>query len=56
MRFYISADIEGIVFRAVRRSRVHGETGLSKAALEQELAGFLREAVERRHPNGPEKK
>jgi SpoVK/Ycf46/Vps4 family AAA+-type ATPase len=35
------ADIEGIVVRATRRSRVRGETGLSKAALQQELAGFL---------------
>jgi SpoVK/Ycf46/Vps4 family AAA+-type ATPase len=35
------ADIEGIVTRAARRSRVRGESGLSKAALEQELAGFL---------------
>ena len=40
------ADIEGIVTRAARRSRVRGESApgkgaLSKAALEQELAGFL---------------
>lgn len=35
------ADIEGIVTRATRRARVRGETGLTKAALEQELAGFL---------------
>jgi hypothetical protein len=35
------ADIEGIVVRATRRCRVRGESGLSKAALEQELAGFL---------------
>jgi SpoVK/Ycf46/Vps4 family AAA+-type ATPase len=35
------ADIEGVVTRATRRSRLRGESGLSKAALEQELAGFL---------------
>ncbi len=35
------ADIEGIVTRAARRSRVRGESGLCKAGLEQELAGFL---------------
>ena len=35
------ADIEGIVTRAARRSRVRGESALGKAALEQELAGFL---------------
>jgi AAA+ superfamily predicted ATPase len=35
------ADIEGIVTRAARRSKVRGETGLCKAGLEQELAGFL---------------
>ena len=35
------ADIEGIVTRAARRSRVHGEPTLAKHALEQELAGFL---------------
>jgi SpoVK/Ycf46/Vps4 family AAA+-type ATPase len=34
------ADIEGIVVRATRRAKVRGEK-LSKAALEQELAGFL---------------
>jgi AAA+ superfamily predicted ATPase len=35
------ADIEGIVTRAARRSRVRGEATLAKNALEQELAGFL---------------
>jgi SpoVK/Ycf46/Vps4 family AAA+-type ATPase len=35
------ADIEGIVTRAARRGRVRGESGMKKAALEQELAGFL---------------
>jgi AAA+ superfamily predicted ATPase len=35
------ADIEGIVTRAARRSRVRGEATLAKHALEQELAGFL---------------
>jgi AAA+ superfamily predicted ATPase len=35
------ADIEGIVTRAARRSRVRGEPTLAKNALEQELAGFL---------------
>ncbi|MEI9811611.1 MAG: hypothetical protein WDO18_02565 [Acidobacteriota bacterium] len=35
------ADIEGIVVRATRRSRVKGEPRLTKAGLEQELAGFL---------------
>jgi SpoVK/Ycf46/Vps4 family AAA+-type ATPase len=35
------ADIEGIVTRAARRSRVRGDSGLRKAGLEQELAGFL---------------
>src|SRR5580700_6618349 len=35
------ADIEGIVTRAARRGRVRGETGLCKAGLELELAGFL---------------
>ena len=35
------ADIEGIVTRAARRSRVRGEPTLAKHALEQELAGFL---------------
>ncbi|MEO8028404.1 MAG: AAA family ATPase [Bryobacteraceae bacterium] len=35
------ADIEGIVTRAARRTRVNGEGCLDKATLEQELAGFL---------------
>jgi len=35
------ADIEGIVTRAARRTRVRGESGLGKAGLEQELASFL---------------
>jgi AAA+ superfamily predicted ATPase len=35
------ADIEGIVTRAARRVRLLGETGMNKAALERELAGFL---------------
>jgi SpoVK/Ycf46/Vps4 family AAA+-type ATPase len=35
------ADIEGIVTRAARRSRLRGETAITKAALEQELASFL---------------
>lgn len=35
------ADIEGIVTRAARRSRVNGESGIGKAALERELTGFL---------------
>jgi SpoVK/Ycf46/Vps4 family AAA+-type ATPase len=35
------ADIEGIVVRATRRSKVRGEPSLTKAGLEQELAGFL---------------
>ena len=35
------ADIEGIVTRAARRSRLRGETGIGKAALERELEGFL---------------
>ncbi len=35
------ADIEGIVTRAARRSRLRGEATLTKHALEQELAGFL---------------
>ena len=35
------ADIEGIVTRAARRSRVLGQPTLAKHALEQELAGFL---------------
>lgn len=35
------ADIEGIVTRAARRSRIRGELSLAKHALEQELAGFL---------------
>jgi AAA+ superfamily predicted ATPase len=35
------ADIEGIVTRAARRSRLSGGPGIDKAALERELAGFL---------------
>jgi len=35
------ADIEGIVTRAARRSRLRGESGIGKAALEHELADFL---------------
>ena len=35
------ADIEGIVTRAARRSRLRGESGISKGTLEHELAGFL---------------
>ena len=35
------ADIEGIVTRAARRSRLLGESGIGKLALERELAGFL---------------
>jgi AAA+ superfamily predicted ATPase len=35
------ADIEGIVVRATRRARVRGEALLTRASLEQELAGFL---------------
>jgi AAA+ superfamily predicted ATPase len=35
------ADIEGIVTRAARRTRLRGETGIGKSALEHELAGFL---------------
>jgi AAA+ superfamily predicted ATPase len=35
------ADIEGIVTRAARRSRVNGEPSLQRTALERELAGFL---------------
>jgi AAA+ superfamily predicted ATPase len=35
------ADIEGIVTRAARRSRVRGESAMSKRAIEQELEGFL---------------
>lgn len=35
------ADIEGIVTRAARRLRLRGESSMHKAALEQELAGFL---------------
>jgi SpoVK/Ycf46/Vps4 family AAA+-type ATPase len=35
------ADIEGIVTRAARRSRLLGESGVGKIALERELAGFL---------------
>ena len=35
------ADIEGIVTRAARRSRLLGQTAITKIALENELAGFL---------------
>jgi AAA+ superfamily predicted ATPase len=35
------ADIEGIVTRAARHSRLRGESGINKIALERELAGFL---------------
>jgi ATP-dependent 26S proteasome regulatory subunit len=35
------ADIEGIVTRAARRSRLRGESGIGKTALQQELADFL---------------
>lgn len=35
------ADIEGIVTRAARRSRLNGESGIGRMALERELAGFL---------------
>jgi SpoVK/Ycf46/Vps4 family AAA+-type ATPase len=35
------ADIEGIVTRAARRSRVRGESAMSRRAIEQELEGFL---------------
>ena len=35
------ADIEGIVTRAARRGRLHGESGIGKDALEHELADFL---------------
>jgi AAA+ superfamily predicted ATPase len=35
------ADIEGIVTRTARKSRLNGSPGLTKDALEQELAGFL---------------
>jgi len=35
------ADIEGIVTRAARRSRLRGESGIGKGALEHELADFL---------------
>jgi AAA+ superfamily predicted ATPase len=35
------ADIEGIVTRAARRSRLSGGTGIDKIALERELASFL---------------
>jgi AAA+ superfamily predicted ATPase len=35
------SDIEGIVTRAARRSRLLGESGIPKSALEKELAGFL---------------
>jgi AAA+ superfamily predicted ATPase len=38
---FSGADIEGIVTRAARRSRVNGESAIGKAALERELAGFL---------------
>ncbi|MGA3186703.1 MAG: AAA family ATPase [Bryobacteraceae bacterium] len=35
------ADIEGIVTRAARRSRLQGDSGIGKIALERELASFL---------------
>jgi hypothetical protein len=35
------ADIEGIVTRAARRSRLRGESGIGKSGLEHELADFL---------------
>jgi SpoVK/Ycf46/Vps4 family AAA+-type ATPase len=35
------ADIEGIVTRAARRSRLRGESGIGKGALAHELADFL---------------
>ena len=35
------ADIEGIVTRAARRSRLRGESGIGKNSLEQEVADFL---------------
>jgi len=35
------ADIEGIVTRAARRSRLSGDSGIGRSALERELAGFL---------------
>jgi AAA+ superfamily predicted ATPase len=35
------ADIEGIVTRAARRSRLTGESAIGKPALERELNGFL---------------
>ncbi len=35
------ADIEGIVTRAARRSRLRGDKNITKTALEHELAGFL---------------
>ncbi len=35
------ADIEGIVTRAARRGKLRGEAGLTREALERELAGFL---------------
>jgi AAA+ superfamily predicted ATPase len=35
------ADIEGIVTRAARRSRLNGDSGIGKIALERELTGFL---------------
>jgi AAA+ superfamily predicted ATPase len=38
---FSGADIEGIVTRAARRSRLIGEPGIGKAALERELASFL---------------
>jgi ATP-dependent 26S proteasome regulatory subunit len=38
---FSGADVEGIVTRAARRSRVHGENTLGKKALEDELKGFL---------------
>jgi SpoVK/Ycf46/Vps4 family AAA+-type ATPase len=35
------ADVEGIVTRAARRSRVRGQAALARHALEEELASFL---------------
>ena len=35
------ADIEGIVTRAARRGKLRGEAGLTREALEREVAGFL---------------
>ena len=35
------ADIEGIVTRAARRSRLRGDSGIGQGALERELADFL---------------